>query len=894
MPFDKLLGKNEELNRVQGNIERSVQEIEGRIADVELTRSTSAPTPTAQSQQAAEANRVSAIPGPRGAQGPKGDPGSDGAQGPQGPQGPKGDTGEQGPQGDPGGGGSGTFRSLTDTPASFAGNQEKILQVNSAQSALEYTDKPADGAKGDKGDQGVQGVYRYTIYRAVNHGATVPTTPIGGSVSNGVLTSPTNWSETFPSAQVSAPATYDVYESFASYNPANGSLGTWAVPFKIDVEAGPTGPAGPKGDDGDTGPQGPKGDTGAKGDPGNDGTDGTDGAQAPQGPKGDDGATGPQGPKGDDGAAGPQGPPGEDGEDGMTGPAGPTGSQGPPGNDGAQGPTGPQGPKGDTGAQGPKGDPGGGGSGTFRSLTDTPASFVGNQGKILQVNSAQSALEYTDKGTGPQGPKGDPGAKGDPGNDGAQGPKGDPGAKGDTGATGPQGEQGPKGDTGDQGPKGDKGDQGEPPTTGTARGQLVARSTVLPTTAVPRDSNVGANPGTTGAEYPYWWLDVLTSRGYGSGGQHVGSNTVVPQLFFPPVNPPETGGVFGLQLRTKVGTTYVHSINVLWGPGGLTMEGAGQNDDATDFVLYFRGGAFSGHTGTPARIIARYTVTTFGYPEIALWGDNTALPDNSTIEIYELVVKGGKGDTGATGPAGTPGVQGPKGDTGSTGPQGSKGDTGAQGSKGDTGAQGPKGDTGATGATGPAGPTGPQGPKGDTGAKGDPGSGSSTFIGLADTPSAFTGQGGKYLKVNTGATALEYTDAPTGGGGSGLSPTLVGTYSILNYDFDLVSSTRTDVWRDTGIAIPTTTWCIISVASTTRNSYATSQLVKTSDLTATTAMSIQSVRGSSGIYRLSEYSGAVVPHFARAQGSTDDNNIAVGYTNLSQNNNGVVITVYSL
>ena len=45
----------------------------------------------------------------------------------------------------------------------------------------------------------------------------------------------------------------------------------------------------------------------------------------------------------------------------------------------------------------------------------------------------------------------------------------------------------------------------------------------------------------------------------------------------------------------------------------------------------------------------------------------------------------------------------------------------------------------------------------------------STFTGLTDTPAALTGQGGKYLQVNTGATALEFVDAPSGGGGGGLT-----------------------------------------------------------------------------------------------------------------------------
>ena len=48
------------------------------------------------------------------------------------------------------------------------------------------------------------------------------------------------------------------------------------------------------------------------------------------------------------------------------------------------------------------------------------------------------------------------------------------------------------------------------------------------------------------------------------------------------------------------------------------------------------------------------------------------------------------------------------------------------------------------------------------------GAGSSTFAGLTDTPSAFAGEGGKFVAVNSAANALEFVDAPEGGnGGSG-------------------------------------------------------------------------------------------------------------------------------
>lgn len=44
------------------------------------------------------------------------------------------------------------------------------------------------------------------------------------------------------------------------------------------------------------------------------------------------------------------------------------------------------------------------------------------------------------------------------------------------------------------------------------------------------------------------------------------------------------------------------------------------------------------------------------------------------------------------------------------------------------------------------------------------GGGATTFLGLTDTPSSYTSQGGKFVRVNTGATALEFVDAPGGSG----------------------------------------------------------------------------------------------------------------------------------
>ncbi len=48
-------------------------------------------------------------------------------------------------------------------------------------------------------------------------------------------------------------------------------------------------------------------------------------------------------------------------------------------------------------------------------------------------------------------------------------------------------------------------------------------------------------------------------------------------------------------------------------------------------------------------------------------------------------------------------------------------------------------------------------------AKGDSGGGA--FTDLSDAPSSYSGQGGKVVAVNSGATALEFVDAPSGGGG---------------------------------------------------------------------------------------------------------------------------------
>lgn len=47
-------------------------------------------------------------------------------------------------------------------------------------------------------------------------------------------------------------------------------------------------------------------------------------------------------------------------------------------------------------------------------------------------------------------------------------------------------------------------------------------------------------------------------------------------------------------------------------------------------------------------------------------------------------------------------------------------------------------------------------------AKGADGSGADAFLDLTDAPSSFSGAGGKVVAVNSGATALEFIDAPSG------------------------------------------------------------------------------------------------------------------------------------
>ena len=88
------------------------------------------------------------------------------------------------------------------------------------------------------------------------------------------------------------------------------------------------------------------------------------------------------------------------------------------------------------------------------------------------------------------------------------------------------------------------------------------------------------------------------------------------------------------------------------------------------------------------------------------------------------------------------------------------------------------------------------------------GGGSSTFIGLTDTPSSFTAS--KWLKVNSAGNALEFTDAPSGGGGGSSDPvgTIVawsGASSTIPSDYQLcdgAAASTTELQAITGANVP--------------------------------------------------------------------------------------------
>ena len=155
------------------------------------------------------------------------------------------------------------------------------------------------------------------------------------------------------------------------------------------------------------------------------------------------------------------------------------------------------------------------------------------------------------------------------------------------------------------------------------------------------------------------------------------------------------------------------------------------------------------------------------------------------------------------------------------------------------------------------------------------GGGATNFTGLGDTPSSLNA--GKWLKVNTGGTALEWTDAPTGNdtndylntaslSGTTLTLTRTGTQSLSNVTVDLSSLN----------SVPTT----ITVAneSTETVCYPLFTTTATGNLEPKTVTSFK-LNSSSGQLEAGSFkkTGGSASEFLKADGSVDSNT----YTNVT-------------
>lgn len=74
--------------------------------------------------------------------------------------------------------------------------------------------------------------------------------------------------------------------------------------------------------------------------------------------------------------------------------------------------------------------------------------------------------------------------------------------------------------------------------------------------------------------------------------------------------------------------------------------------------------------------------------------------------------------------------------------------------------------------------------------------GATTFLGLTDTPNSYSGQGNKYVAVNSGETALEFVSASIGGGGGGSG--------LVIYDNSAFKITGTAISFDSNISVTVT------------------------------------------------------------------------------------------
>lgn len=75
-----------------------------------------------------------------------------------------------------------------------------------------------------------------------------------------------------------------------------------------------------------------------------------------------------------------------------------------------------------------------------------------------------------------------------------------------------------------------------------------------------------------------------------------------------------------------------------------------------------------------------------------------------------------------------------------------------------------------------------------SGGGGGGGGGSSTFVGLSDTPANYTGAGGQALRVNSGASAVEFIAAPYDIGGAYGGASIGSSEIVLQYVFPRATS----------------------------------------------------------------------------------------------------------
>lgn len=101
-------------------------------------------------------------------------------------------------------------------------------------------------------------------------------------------------------------------------------------------------------------------------------------------------------------------------------------------------------------------------SGSSCSSACNTGCSTGDGNVCAMVCNATPVINVEIQGSGPQGPKGEPGDVGPAGPQGDPGSTGEQGPKGETGAQGPQGPAGEPGPQGEPGPKGDTGPQGKP------------------------------------------------------------------------------------------------------------------------------------------------------------------------------------------------------------------------------------------------------------------------------------------------------------------------------------------------------------------------------------------------------------------------------------------------